>query len=184
MAFTGTPLRLPPMLRDDAIVLDGHTLADAQAHWEGEDDEMMRRFDAPRRATVEEIRGAIQRWIDARAAGGPSFTYALRDTSGVLMGGCETFLLTAESANISYWTYPQFRGRGYAARAAALLCRAAESIPGLKQIEAHVDPDNTASRRVAEKLGFIEDGTVEDEAWNGTRAIRIRYVRPVGASKP
>ncbi|HEY1709815.1 MAG TPA: GNAT family protein [Rhizomicrobium sp.] len=179
MAFTGTPLRLPPSLGDGVIVLDGHTLADAQAHWEGEDAEMMRRFDSPRKATVEEIRGAIQRWIDARAAGGPNFAYALRDASGTLMGGCETFLLSADSANISYWTYPQYRGRGYAPRAAALLCTAAESIPGLRRIEAHVDPDNVASQRVAGKLGFVEIGTVEDEAWNGTRSIRIRYVRPV-----
>jgi RimJ/RimL family protein N-acetyltransferase len=184
MVFTGTPLRLPQTLSDGVIVLDGHTLADAQAHWDGEDAEMMQRFDSPRKATVEEIRGAVQRWIDGRAAGGPSFTYALRDLTGVLMGGCETYLLAADSANISYWTYPRFRGRGLAPRAAALLCTAAEGIAGLKQIEAHVDPDNTASRRVAEKLGFAENGLVEDEAWNGTRSIRIRYVRPVGMPRP
>lgn len=55
------PLRLPQTLSDGEALLDGHTPADAEAHWTGEDDEMRRRFDAPRPATLEETRAAIQR---------------------------------------------------------------------------------------------------------------------------
>lgn len=82
------PLKLPERLTDGIVVLDGHSLADAQAHWEGEDAEMMRRFDSIRKATVDEIRGAMQRWIDGRANGGPMFAYAMR-VDGVLAGGSE-----------------------------------------------------------------------------------------------
>jgi hypothetical protein len=42
------PIQLPDTLTDDVVVLNGCTLSDAQAHWEGEDAEMMRRFEAPR----------------------------------------------------------------------------------------------------------------------------------------
>lgn len=175
------PLKLPERLSDGLIVLDGHTLADAQTHWEGEDAEMIRRFEAPGRATVEQIRGAIGRWIDGRANGGPMFTYALR-TDGVLAGGCELrWLHTPEGAlNLSYWCYPQFRGRGLVGRAVALVMKAAAALPGARQIEAHVDHDNHASRHVAERAGFREQGTVTDKAAFGDGTVmRARYVRPL-----
>jgi RimJ/RimL family protein N-acetyltransferase len=124
------PLRLADRLTDGVIVLDPHTLADAEAHWAGEDAEMMRRFDALRRATLDEIKGAMQRWIDFRAAGGPQYPYAMRDLSGVLMGGAELQRRTADCCHVSYWTYPDFRGHGYAARTLALLCAAAAGAAG------------------------------------------------------
>src|ERR1700722_2252072 len=118
-------MRLPAPLTDGEIVLDGHTLADAEAHLAGEDEEMRRRFEAPGPATLEGTRAAMARWIAARAAGGPMFAYAVRGPEGVLMGGCEVRLLAADRANVSYWMFPAFRGRGYAARALALLVEAA-----------------------------------------------------------
>ena len=167
------PLRLPAMLSDGEIVLDGHTLADAEAHLAGEDAEMRRRFEAPGPATLEGTRAAMARWIEARAAGGPMFAYAVRGPGGVLVGGCEIRLLAADRANVSYWIFPAFRGRGYAGRALALLVEAAARLTFPRQLEAHIDADNTASRRVAEKAGFIESGMVEDAA-----GARVLYTRP------
>ena len=45
--------------------------------------------------------------------------------------------------------------------------------------EAHIDADNIASRRVAEKAGFIETGIVNDESRAGTISARVLYARPV-----
>jgi RimJ/RimL family protein N-acetyltransferase len=179
MDFRDTPLRLPQTLTDGVVRLDGHTLADAEAHWAGEDEEMMRRFDSPRKGTLEQTRAAMERWIAARAAGGPEFAYALRQPVGLLMGGCATYPLAADRANVSYWIFPAFRGRGYVTRAVALLCEAVGRVPGLTWIEAHVDADNIASRRVAEKSGFVEEGTVVDEAWSGEPRTRLRYIKRV-----
>src|SRR5690242_2245298 len=179
--MTNPPLRLPERLTDGVIVLDGHALADAEAHWEGEDAEMIRRFEAPGRGTVEHIRGAIQRWMDGRANGGPMYTYAMR-VDGVLAGGCEVRWLkeTDGALNLSYWCYPQFRGRGFVGRAVTLMGKAVAAIPGARQIEAHVDFDNAASRQVAERAGFREQGTVTDNAATGEgRFTRVRYVKPL-----
>jgi RimJ/RimL family protein N-acetyltransferase len=170
-------LRLPQSLSDGVILLDAHRLEDAQAHFEGEDEEMRRRFDAPRPPTLDETRAAMVRWIEARTAGGPMFAYALRHPGGLLMGGCELRLLSPDRASVSYWVFPKFRRRGYAARALALLCQGAVSIGGLKQIEAHIAPGNIASRRVAERAGFIESGSVEDTSSTGATAMRLRNVR-------
>jgi len=155
-------------------------VADAEAHWAGEDHEMRRRFDSPGRPPLERVRAVMREWIDARAAGGPNFVYALRHPDGLLMGGCEIRLRSPDRANVSYWIYPACRGQGHAPRAMALLATAAAQIPGLKQLEAHIDPDNLASRRVAEKSGFHQTGTVEDESWAGEKSIRLLYSRPVG----
>jgi len=79
--------------------------------------------------------------------------------------------------NISYWCYPQFRGRGFVGRAVTLMLGAV-SATGAEQIEAHVDADNIASRKVAERAGFIEDGTVVDDAASGEgTSTQVRYVR-------
>jgi RimJ/RimL family protein N-acetyltransferase len=184
MAADFHPIRLPDSLSDGMILLDAHTPDDAEPHWRGEDDEMRRRFDAIRPATLEEIRGAVQRWIDYRAAGGPQFAYALRQPSGTLMGGCELQRRTADRAHVSYWTYPAFRGHGYGARALALLCAAATAeIAGIERFEAHIEPDNLASRRVAEKNGFVETGVTDDEAWHGATVRRLVFERPAGMAR-
>jgi RimJ/RimL family protein N-acetyltransferase len=175
MDLSDHPIRLPETLTDGVLVLDGPTLADAEAHHEREDDEMRLRFDAPRRATLDEMRGAMQRWMDARAAGYPNFAYMARLPGAGLIGGCEIRRVEPDVANVSYWIYPLFRRQGHAARAMRLLLAAAPAIAGLRIIEAHVSPDNLASRRLAENLGFTESGTVEETAWHGGVSTMVRY---------
>src|SRR5579872_610928 len=154
------PMPLPPTLSDGVVVLDSHTIEDAEAHHAGEDLEMVRRFDGVEKAPLEDIRGAMRRWIAMRAAGGPQFAYALRDLSGVLMGGCEMQRRRADTAHMSYWLYPAFRGHGYASRGLALLCAEAARIEGIETIEADIAADNLASRGVALRNGFVQAGTV------------------------
>ncbi|MGA0604322.1 GNAT family N-acetyltransferase [Caulobacter sp. KR2-114] len=170
------PLDLPERLTDGVVMLDGHVGADAAAHHAGEDAEMRRRFHAPRPATLQEIRAAVQRWVDALAAPAPTRVYALRDGAGVLMGGAEARRTGASSADVSYWIYPAFRGRGLAARALALLVDALGQ-SGIATVEAHIDPDNLASRRTAERAGFEEAGLVTETEWTGETVTRVRYVR-------
>jgi RimJ/RimL family protein N-acetyltransferase len=179
MGHIDHPIRLPESLTDGEIILDSHTILDAEAHLRGEDEEMLRRFDTSQRSTLEQTRVAIRRWIDARAAGGPMFAYALRRPSRLLVGGCEIRFLSPDRANISYWIFPEFRNQGYATRALTLLCEYAARIQHIQAIEAHIDADNIASRRVADKAGFTETGIVEDKSWAGAISSRIHYVRPV-----
>ncbi len=178
MADEFIPMPLPPSLTDGVIVLDSHTVEDAEAHHAGEDDEMIRRFDGLEKATLEQIRGAMQRWIRMREARGPQFAYALRDLSGVLMGGCELQRPRRDVGHVSYWLYPAYRGQGYASRALALLCAEAAKID-LASLEAHIDADNLASQGVALRNGFAPAGAVTDETWSGSQVTRLRFVRPV-----
>ena len=173
----GAPIRLPERLTDGDVVLDAYTLADAEAHWLGEDDEMRRRFDWPlqRKVTLEHTRGVMRQWMEARVAGGPMFVYAIRSPAGVLMGGCELRRKSADRLNVSWWLYPAFRGQGHAVRAVRLLCEAALTLEGVRQLEAPIDEDNRSSRRLAERLGFMAKDTAPDAEM--ASGVRVQYVR-------
>lgn len=167
-------------LSEDLIRLDAHTLADAEAHVAGEDHEMRLRFEAPdpdNPATMDHFRDVLRKWIAAHAAGAPTIVYAVRRLSGELIGGAEIRRPTPACVDVSYWIYPAYRGRGYATRALVLLCRIAASTPGVGQVEAHIDPDNLASRRTAEAAGFLELGLVEERWRSGAVGARVRYAR-------
>ena len=180
MTDGGALLRqLPDSMSDGIVRLDPYRIEDAEEHHLGEDEEMRRRFDADRPATLEETRRALERWIAGRAAGGPMFAYALRDPSGRLMGGCELRMRSADSANVSYWLFPAFRGRGYAVRALDLLSAAASELAGLNRLEARISPDNHASLRMAERAAFVYAGTEQEKLPTGAFRTMLLYVKPV-----
>jgi len=62
--------------------------------------------------------------------------------------------------HIGYWCARQTRGRGYTTRALRLVCRHALDDLGLGRLELIADPDNHASQRVAEKVGFRREGVL------------------------
>lgn len=62
------------------------------------------------------------------------------------------------SAFIGYWIDEAYAGRGIMPRAVAMACDVAFERLGLHRIEIAIRPENTASRRVVEKLGFREEG--------------------------
>ena len=56
-------------------------------------------------------------------------------------------------ANIGYWVRTSHTRRGFASRAVRLAARFAFDALGMTRVEIAADPDNLASRRVAEKAG-------------------------------
>ena len=53
------------------------------------------------------------------------------------------------------------RGQGLATEATAALTRIAFEVHGMQRVEIRVDPENVASARVAEKLGFVREGVLQ-----------------------
>lgn len=64
---------------------------------------------------------------------------------------------------IGYGILDGYRGQGYATEAVGALCRWALGQPHTRGIEAETAPDNAASRRVLEKLGFVPSGETGEE---------------------
>jgi ribosomal-protein-alanine N-acetyltransferase len=149
-----------PTLTDGVVILDGFTPDDAAAHLAGEDDEHARRFGwYPRHSTEESVRAAISRWLEAWRSDGETRVFATRNAeSRELLGGCQVRLREKRIGELSYWTHPAHRSRGVASRAVRLLCAFAFDELGIERLEAYIEPDNVASRRVVESIGFTEEG--------------------------
>jgi ribosomal-protein-alanine N-acetyltransferase len=65
------------------------------------------------------------------------------------------------SAHIGYWVDRRVAGHGVTPTAVALATDHCFEVVGLHRIEVNIRPENAASRRVVEKLGFREEGTRE-----------------------
>lgn len=65
------------------------------------------------------------------------------------------------SAVVGYWVGLRFAGRGYIPRAVALVGDYCFFELGLHRIEINIRPENQASLRVVEKLGFRDEGLRE-----------------------
>ena len=63
------------------------------------------------------------------------------------------------SAHIGYWIDQRVAGRGVMPTAVAMVVDHCFGALGLHRIEVNIRPENTASLRVVEKLGFREEGT-------------------------
>jgi ribosomal-protein-alanine N-acetyltransferase len=65
---------------------------------------------------------------------------------------------SARSAQVGYWIDEAFAGRGITPTALAMAMDHCFFVIGLHRVEATIRPENHASRRVVEKLGFREEG--------------------------
>jgi [ribosomal protein S5]-alanine N-acetyltransferase len=65
---------------------------------------------------------------------------------------------SARSAQVGYWIDEAYAGRGIMPTVLAMAMDHCFFVVGLHRIEATIRPENQASRRVVEKLGFREEG--------------------------
>ena len=65
---------------------------------------------------------------------------------------------SARSGQVGYWIDEEFAGRGVMPTALALAIDYCFFAVGLHRIEANIRPENSASRRVVDKLGFRNEG--------------------------
>jgi len=108
------------------------------------------------RSYVEEFTAHM--WADGTAAE----TAVVDAASGELLGAMGLKLPNRRMGfgEIGYWTAPWARGRGVAARGAALLTAWGFEALGLHRVELFADTGNARSVRVAEKAGFTREGVL------------------------
>ncbi|MGV9328159.1 GNAT family N-acetyltransferase [Streptosporangium sandarakinum] len=74
-------------------------------------------------------------------------------------------------AEIGYWVDPRARKRGVATDSVRAVCRWAFETLNLEIIEWRCEVGNTASRRVAEKAGFLVEATLRGRLFH--RGVRV-----------
>jgi RimJ/RimL family protein N-acetyltransferase len=169
-----------PALTDGVVQLDEFGPCDVDAHLANEDEEMARRFGWwPNRSTAHDVRAAFDRWAESWASGGPIRAFAVREVATpTLVGSCELRLEEDHIARASYSVGPGARRRGFASRALQLAVQWAFDGLGLARIELYIEIDNVASRGVARRCGFVEEGLLRGRLRVGdARRDALLYAR-------
>lgn len=107
-----------------------------------------------RDGTVDFLRDAV-----ARAARQEAASFLIVEHGAVVgtVGLHHTDWLN-RSTHLGYWLAADAQGRGLVTRAVSALCERCFGEAGLHRVEIRTNPDNRASRAVAERLGFVEEG--------------------------
>ena len=83
---------------------------------------------------------------------------------------------SSRSGQIGYWIDESFAGKGIIPTALAMAVDHCFRVMGMHRLEASIRPENAASRRVVEKLGFRDEGVrVRQLHINGTWRDHICY---------
>ena len=99
--------------------------------------------------------------------------------SGRVIGsvGIWNFDEVQTTAELSYGITPEFQGRGYMSEALARVIEYAFATLKLTALEAYTEAENTPSRRLLERIGFVESGQVDDPSADGTRVYHMIVYR-------
>jgi RimJ/RimL family protein N-acetyltransferase len=142
---------------DGDIQLRSWTLDDVPAIVAACNDAEIRRWIPviPRPYTEEDARA----FVEGEVSGVGQHQFAI--TAGAqVVGSIGMKVNDFRSGHIGYWCAPDARGRGVTTQALRLLCQHAFDELQLERLELITDPDNRASQRVAEKVGFRREGVL------------------------
>jgi RimJ/RimL family protein N-acetyltransferase len=99
----------------------------------------------------------VEGWQDGSRAG---FAFLSPEAAFLGFGGLVDLDLDARQGEIGYVVAAEARGRGVASRALRLITGWAIGDLGLERVELHIDPENTASIRVAERCAYVREGVL------------------------
>ena len=141
-------------LRDGELTLRPFTLGDVPAITRAcQDPEIQRWIPViPRPYTDEDARS----FVTAEDLG---HQFAIVE-EGELIGSIGMRVNSFATGHIGYWCAKEARGRGLTPRALRLIARFGLEELGLGRLELITDPDNLASQRVAEKVGFRREAVL------------------------
>ncbi|GGX09886.1 GNAT family N-acetyltransferase [Streptomyces lomondensis] len=156
----------PTLPADGGLLLRPWRAGDAPAVYEVFQDPVMHQWHARTADSEEEVAGWIRDWQRAWEEEREAQWAVVDADSGALLGrvALREIRLDDGTAEVAYWTAPEARGRGVAARATTALTRWALDEVGFHRLELLHAVRNEASCRVAAATGFALEGTKRSAA--------------------
>jgi RimJ/RimL family protein N-acetyltransferase len=162
-------------LRDGNLELRSWTLDDVPALVAACNDEEIRRWLTliPSPYTEEDAR----MYIEGKVPNIGRHQFAITEDGHVVGAIGLDVSESIRQGTIGYWCAREARGRGLTTRALRLLSQHAFDELGAERLQLFADPDNRASQRVAEKVGYQREGTVRSHLpqRDGTRRDSITF---------
>lgn len=146
-----------PLWSDGTVALEPLTVFHAEFLLRlRSDPDVLRYVDREPLASMAEAKAYAQAIADD-SADGRGANWLIRDQAGGAPAG-SIGLWRIDRANdlaeIGYTLLPAYWGRGFARRALAAVLDFGFNVLGLHRVEANINPDNQASRRLLERAGF------------------------------
>ncbi|MGW2891659.1 GNAT family N-acetyltransferase [Streptomyces griseoruber] len=151
----------PVLPTGDGLVLRPWRAGDAPAVHAVFQDPLIHQWHLRAAESLAEVAGWIEEWQRAWS-GERNAQWAVADADTDRVRGrvaLREIALDEGTAEVAYWTAPEARGNGTAARATAALARWALDEIGFHRLELSHATANEASCRVATKAGFVPEGT-------------------------
>lgn len=150
-----------PVITTERLRLRGVEEKDIPALFElRSNSQLMRYMDSDKPKTVSEARLFYDRLITGlQNKTGISWSITVKDEGDVAVGNIGLFNIRKEHfrTEIGYFLHPRLQGKGLMSEALPAVCNYAFSNLHLHSIEANVNPDNVASRKLLEKNGFTQE---------------------------
>jgi RimJ/RimL family protein N-acetyltransferase/8-oxo-dGTP pyrophosphatase MutT (NUDIX family) len=159
-----------PTLRDGDVVLRPWTNDDVDVARLKHDDLIAQSFGFPGVIpTHDQQADAVTRWREQYADERRVVNFVV-ERAGEVAGSVEVRQVRDGAGELSWTLYAGHRGQGTARRAVRLLIAYCFSDLGLERVEAHVEPGNIASLRLASRSGMRREGIVRGhQARDGQR---------------
>ncbi|EWY39473.1 hypothetical protein N825_06250 [Skermanella stibiiresistens SB22] len=156
----------PSTLTTHRLILRALRVADADDLFPTFADRETMRFFGDRHASVTVTRALFDHVITGAEASS-SLQWAIRTRlegaeRSRTIGGISLNAIVGGTARMGFILSKEHHGRGYATEAVGAAVAFGFNDVGLHRITLHIDPDNTASRRVAGKLGFSQEGRMRE----------------------
>ncbi|MCX4762565.1 GNAT family N-acetyltransferase [Streptomyces sp. NBC_01275] len=151
----------PVTLTTDRLVLRPVGPQDADAVYAAAQDPDIQRWTTiPSPYLPEHARSFTEELAPHGWADGSTFTFGVFLPEGALAGMLSLMMRSLGTAEIGFWATKEHRGHGYTAEAALTAARWAFTALSIDRVEWRAEVGNTASRAVAEHIGFTLEGTL------------------------
>ncbi|NEC26322.1 GNAT family N-acetyltransferase [Streptomyces sp. SID8111] len=140
-----------------------------------QDPEIQRWTSIPSPYLPEHARGFTEQMAPDGWADGSMFTFGVFLPSGELTGMLGITMRSLGAGEIGFWGAKEYRGRGHITEATLAVCRWAFTRMSVDRVEWRAEVGNRASRAVAERAGFVVEGTLRS-ALNNKGVLRDCWV--------
>ncbi|WP_432058587.1 GNAT family N-acetyltransferase [Streptomyces sp. bgisy022] len=166
----------PVTLTTDRLVLRAVGPEDTDAVYAAcQDPEIQRWTTIPSPYLPEHARGFTEQMAPDGWANGSMFTFGVFLPAGELTGMLSITMRSLGVGEIGFWGTKEHRGRGHITEAAVAVCRWAFTRVSVDRVEWRAEVGNRASRAVAERAGFVVEGTLRS-ALNNKGVLRDCWV--------
>ncbi|MEU3148105.1 MULTISPECIES: GNAT family N-acetyltransferase [unclassified Streptomyces] len=151
----------PVTLTTDRLLLRTVGTQDTDAVYAAcQDADIQRWTTVPSPYLPEHARGFTEEMIPNGWASGSMFTFGAFLPSGELTGMLGLTMQSPGMGEIGYWGVKEHRGHGYVAEGVVAVSRWAFTKMSVDRVEWRAEVGNRASRAVAERAGFVVEGTL------------------------